>query len=141
MVGLGVFSLGPPKSVLSKIDRKLEGAIGHLIWTKMPTYNCNFTCFAFLHTFFFLTEQALLPAFFFSLNNACLPFFFFWFTGLVFFSISFFLSFVFFFFCLDVIFLWTWFLFFNKFRWLIFFGCLSLFWVLIRHYFLIRLYA
>ena len=127
-MGLGVFSPDPPKSVLSKIDRKLKGEIGHLIWTKMPTYNCNFTCFAFLHTFFFLTEQALLPAFFFFfLTTPASLFFFFWFTGLVFFSISFFLSFVFFIFCLDVIFLWTWFLFFNKFRWLIFYCRLSLF--------------
>ena len=72
--------------------------------------------------------------FFFS-SSWVLPSSFFW-VGL---SSIFFFSFVFCFlfrydFFMDVI------LFFNKFRWLIFFGSLSLFWFLIGHNFLINVY-
>ena len=61
---LSVFSLGPPKSFLSKMERKLKGEIGHHFWMTMSMYNCTFTHVAFLHTFFFL---CCLPLFFFFL--------------------------------------------------------------------------
>ena len=53
MVGLDVFSPDPPKSVLSKIDRKLKGEIGHLIWTKMPRTIATSLALLFFALFFF----------------------------------------------------------------------------------------
>ena len=94
----------------------------------------SFIHVAVLHTFFFFF-------FFFFPLGYCLP------PPLLFLFFLFFmiywacLSRIFFFFgwccCyLDVIFLWTWFLFFNKFRWLIFFFWLFItFLVLIGHQF------
>ena len=43
--GSCIFSPGPPKSFLSKIERKLKGEIGHNFWTKMPMYNCTWVSF------------------------------------------------------------------------------------------------
>ena len=101
----------------------------------MLMYNYTFTDVGFLHTFFFLslfpTSRASFFLFsFFSLlliytpasSSSSFYLFIYW-AGL--FSILFFF--------LDVIFLWTLFLFFNKFRWLIF--LFITFWVLIGYHF------
>ena len=116
------FLLRPPKSFLPKTKRKLKGKIKHHFWTKMPMYSCKwgFVHITLLHSFFFSswTLPLLLFLFFFLLI--------YW-AGFIQCSYSFcflscFFVFVFiFYFCLDLIFFWTWFLFFNKFRWLIFF--------------------
>ena len=74
----GVFSPDPPKSFLSKMERKLKGEIRHHFWTKMPMYNCTFTHVALI---FFLR---CLPLFFFFLLFRCV-FFFFW-TWILFFN-------------------------------------------------------
>ena len=78
--------------------------------------------------------------FFFFLDiTSSFPFFFFLFSfsfDLLGSSYIYLLSYSSFFFGLDVIFFWTWFLFFNKFRWLlIIFGCLSLFCFNLTSYF------
>ena len=39
--GQGVFSPGPPKSFLSKMERKLKVEIWHHFWTKVPMCNCT----------------------------------------------------------------------------------------------------
>ena len=68
--GLGVFSLGPPKSFLFKMRRKLKGKIGHHFWTEMPMYGCTWALFTLLFFIFF---------FFFLPPGRCLFFFFFFF--------------------------------------------------------------
>ena len=108
--GLGIFSLGPPKSFLSKIERKLKRKIRHNFWTKMPCtvglglHPCSFSSqpFFFFPYFFHLDVACPCPFFFFFsfhlLGRRCLPFFFF---GRVvqpfFFFFSFFFCFFFFF--------------------------------------------
>ena len=113
--GLGVFSPGPLKRFLPKIERKVKGEIGHHFWMKMPMCNCTraLSTLLFFTLFFFPLGCYLL---FFLMDDACLFFLFFL------------LSFALFFLFRCDFFLWTWFLFFNKIRWLILFGCLSLFW-------------
>ena len=122
----GVFSSGLPKNFLPKMERKLKWKIGHL-GTVDELVHIDLLHF-FFSFFLFLSFGCCLSFFFFSFDlqgRLCKR------LVLIFFSFFFLLlSFIFFlFFCLDVIFFFqTWFLFFNKFRWLIFFGCLSLFW-------------
>ena len=139
--GLGVSSPSLPKSFLLKMEIKLKEEIGHHFWMKMPICNCTWasSTLLFFTLFFF---------FFFFPPGHCLPppllflffFYFLWFTGHAC------PEFFFFFGCcccyLDVIFLWTWFLFFNKFRWLIFFFWLFItFLVLIGHQFFFFFYG
>ena len=106
---LCVFFPGPLKSFLPKMERKLKREIAQGLHPCCFSSHL-FSCWTLLFIFYLAGIACL---FFFSF------FFFIYSAGL---------SLYFFFFGLDVIFLWTWFLFFNKFRWLIFFGCLSLFW-------------
>ena len=106
---LSVFFPGPLKSFLPKMERKLKREIAQGLHPCCFSSHL-FSCWTLLFIFYLAGIACL---FFFSF------FFFIYSAGL---------SLFFFFFGLDVIFLWTWFLFFNKFRWLIFFGCLSLFW-------------
>ena len=129
--GLGVSSPSLPKSFLLKMEIKLKEEIGYHFWTKMPICNCTWAS----STLLFFTLFFSFSFSFFLLDVACLLLFFFYFF--IFYDLLGMLvqNFFFFFFgcccCyLDVIFLWTWFLFFNKFRWLIFF-----FFLVIYHFF------
>ena len=90
-----VVSPCPPKSSLSKMEKKLRGKIGHHFWTKMPMCNCTWACprcsssFFFSFFFFFPPGRCLFSPLFF--------FFFYWAGSLhVQCSYSFFLFFSFF---------------------------------------------
>ena len=111
---LCVFFPGPLKSFLPKMERKLKREIAQGLHPCCFSSHL-FSCWTLLFIFYLA-------------GIACLFFFFFFLFYLLGRLVPFFFFFLFSFFGLDVIFLWTWFLFFNKFRWLIFFGCLSLFW-------------
>ena len=126
--GLGVSSPSLPKSFLLKMEIKLKEEIGHHFWTKMPICNCTWASSTLLFfTLFFFSFS------FFLLDVACLLLFFFYFF-IFYVLLGMLVQYFFFFGCcccyLDVIFVWTWFLFFNKFRLLTFFfwSWLSLFW-------------
>ena len=106
----GVFSLGSPKSFLSKMERKLKRKIRHNFWTKMPCtvglglHPRSFSSqpfFFFFLIFFTWTLPAPAPSsFFFSfhlLGRRCLPFFFFGRVVQPFFFFFFFLLLFFFF--------------------------------------------
>ena len=113
-----------------KMERKLKGKIKHHFWTKMPICSCTWACPHWSSSFFFLFSFLwMLPLFFllfFSFDlqgrlckRLVLIYFFFLFLLLSFIFLFLIFWFIYLFRC-DFFFQ-TWFLFFNKFRWLIFF--------------------
>ena len=72
--GIQVFSLQTHQKVISKMERKLKGKIGHHFWTKMPMCNYTWACprYSFYFSFFSFS-------FSFLLDVASSSFFFFFF--------------------------------------------------------------
>ena len=165
MVGSKCFSLGPPKSFLLKMEKKLKGKIWHHFWTEVPMYNCTWassSCFS-SHFFFFLSW--MLPAssyssFFSSSSSSFSSFFYFLFFLLIYwaglsrihFFLFFFCFFIFYFFYFYFFFgfrcdLFIYFFYGHDFYFLInlgdwfFVSCLSLFFVLIGYHSLKRVCA